>query len=432
MLTKKLYSQKAAEFMRRSEMHPDRVGLDASTQIYINEMEKGLKEKGMLPMVPTYLHGDFSVAKGKKALAVDVGGTNLRLALAEVDSLGRVRLSRVKKSLLPGLKAPVESEVFFDTLAENIAPYLKYTDMISFSFAHEVHHMPDMDGQVVELSKELTVYGIEGQPLGVSLKKALAKRGEKAPKIVVINDTVGVACSMALKRDEYDSFIGMVMGTGTNTCYIEQSANITKINDANTPSMFINMESAEFIPERGKYDLELDSETEYPESAPLEKMISGRYVGNLFWYTVRGAVREGLLSASFSNEFGKLKMTDTIALSEFLSDPDGSGIYSKMCQNDSDRAVLNTIAELLVERGAKLIALEVAGIAVKTGKGRDAKKPVCVVAEGTTYYTLKGLKRRVEKILYGWLKETKGVHVKVLKVDNAALKGIGVVGLSYM
>lgn len=416
--------------MKKNGMHPDSIDLDVSLEKYINEMEKGLQGKGMFPMVPTYMPGDFSAVKGRKALAVDVGGTNLRLALAYADSAGRIRLTKSKKVPLPGLEGPVESEEFFDVLAENIVPYLNFTDMISFSFAHEVRHTPDMDGNVIELSKELKVYGIEGAPLGVSLKKALAKRGEKGARVVVVNDTVGVACSMALKREEFDSFIGLVMGTGTNTCYIEKSENITKINDASDSSMFINMESAEFMPERGKFDRELDDGTEMPGAAPLEKMISGRYVGNLFWYTAKGGVSEGLFSKEFSEDFNKLEMTDTIAMSEFLAQPDGLSVYAKMCHEESDREVLYTIAELLIKRGAKLIALEVAGVAVKTGKGRD--KPICVVAEGTTYYTLKGLKKEVEKIVYGWLRETRGVHVKMVKTDNAALKGIGVIGLSLL
>jgi hexokinase len=303
--------------------------------------------------------------------------------------------------------------------------------MISFSFAHEIKHTPDMDGIVVWLSKELSVRGIVGEALGENLKKSLVRKGAEGAKVVVLNDTVGVACSMAHKRDEYDSFIGLVMGTGTNTSYIEKSENIKKISDAKSSAMFINVESAEFIPPRGPIDIELDAMTDVPGASPLEKMISGRYVGNLFWLTTKHAAEEGLLSPEFCGKFAKNGRADTIDLSAFLSGPYGDGVYAKMCGSEEDRAFLYTAAATLVARGARLIALEVAGAAMKSGKGRDAKRPICVVAEGTTYYTLKGLKEQVEGLLYGWLKE-KGVYVKLRRVENAALKGIGVIGLSYM
>lgn len=416
--------------MRNNGMHQDDIDIEASLDRYIAEMEKGLKQKSMLPMIPTYVRGDLKPAYGKKALAVDVGGTNLRLALVEIDRLGRIRVSKLKKAELPGLTGPVTSEYFFETLAGHIAPYMQYTRLISFSFAHEIRHTPGLDGEVTALSKELTVEGILGEFLGENLNKALKKQRKGEAKIIVLNDTAGVAGCMAHKGEVYDSLIGLVMGTGTNTCYIEQSNNIEKINDAADGSMFINVESAEFAPvERGAFDREFDATTELPGAAPLEKMISGRYVGNLFWLTVKHAA-EDLLSENFCKAFNKYEMLDTIAMSLFLSDP-YTGEYAQMCGDEADRAFIYTAAETLVKRGAKLIALEIAAAAIKSGKGKSKQKPICVIAEGTTYYTLKGLKHEVERLLKNWL-QPKGVYVSVKRIDNAALKGIGLIGLSYL
>ena len=415
--------------MKNNGMDPETIHLETLLDTFLEEMEKGLHGKAMLPMSPTYVPGDMRLGPRQNALAVDVGGTNLRFALTGIDELGAATISEIKQAELPGLREPVDSGMFFDTIADHILPYLKYTDMVSFSFAHEAVHMPDMDAKALPLSKELIVTGIEGQLIGESLKKALAKRGATGVKTVVINDSVGAACSMALQKESYDSFAGLIEGTGTNTCYIEQSKNITKITGFSTGSMFVNVESCEFLPPRGVFDLEFDRMTDAPGMSPLEKMISGRYIGGLFWLTVRRAAEHGLLSEHFRNAFGKLDMTGTIELSDFLANPEGPGLYAKMCNTASDRNTLYTIARMLISRGARLIALEVAGIAVKTGKGLNVAKPICVVAEGTTYYTLKGLREEVENLVYGWLKQSKGVHVKLCKVENAALKGIGIVGL---
>lgn len=417
--------------MKSYGMHEDDIDIEASLSGYLSEMEKGLAGKSMLPMIPTYIHDDIAPAHGEKALAVDVGGTNLRLALIGLDRLGRVRVSHMKKAALPGLDRPVGSEEFFDTLAQHIAPYMKHTGIVSFSFAHEIKHMPSLDGEVAALSKELTVKGIVGKMLGEELKKALAAKGCADARIIVLNDTAGVAGCMAHRSGDFDSFVGLVMGTGTNSCYIEESKNIKKISDAESPGMFINVESAEFDPvKRGTLDHELDKTMDAPGAAPLEKMISGRYIGNLFWMTAKRAAMDGLLSGGARDSIEAGAMMDTIAMSDFLKDPH-DGEYSDMCGGESDRAFLYTAAETLVRRGAKLIAIEIAGAAIKSGKGRSGAKPVCVIAEGTTYYTLKGLKSEIERLLKVWLLP-KGTHVRVMRIDNAALKGIGLIGLSYL
>lgn len=416
--------------MKSSGMHQDDVDLEKSLDKYLADMEKGLRKQSRLPMVPTYIHGDIKPSRGKRALAVDVGGTNLRLALVEVDALGRVRVYGLKKEELPGLKAPISSDLFFDSLASLIAPYYPQADILSFSFAHEIQHLKGLDGKVLTLSKELSVEGIVGRLIGETLGQSLENKGYAGKRIIVLNDTVGVAGCMAHRFDEYGSFIGLVMGTGTNTCYIERSGNIEKITDAGDDSMFVNVESAEFDPvRRGVFDRVLDEQTDAPGAAPLEKMISGRYVGNLFWLTIKQAADDGLLSRHLRKKL-QGPMLDTIAMSAFLSDPH-NGEYADMCRPPEDRAFLYTVAETLVLRGAKLIALEIAGAAIKTGKGQNRGKPVCVIAEGTTYYTLKGLKAEVERLIKTWL-EPKGVYVSVKKVDNAAIKGIGLIGLSYL
>ena len=427
-----LYSDIAIEFMKANGMHQDDIDLEKSLAVYLDEMKKGLCGEAMLPMAPTYVHGDINAVDGS-ALAIDIGGTNLRFAIVKVDENGEVRVSDIIKAPLPGKDESIDSESFFAMLANHMVPFLKSTDIISCSFAQEIKHFPDLDGRVVALSKEFCVKGLVGKLFGESLKEVLAKIGFAGKRIIVLNDTVGVAGCMAHKSDLYDSFIGLVMGTGTNTCYIEDSNNIRKINNSDTQNMFINVESAEFIPvNRGKFDRELDLMTEIPGDAPMEKMTSGRYVGNLFWLTLQYAVDEGYLSEQLKEKLFKRGMMDTIAMSDFLADPYGDGEYVMMCDTLADREFLYTVGQTLVKRGAKLIALEIAGAAIKTGRGTVKEKPVCVVAEGTTYYTLKGLKEEVEGLLGTWLQGEKGVYVNVNKVDNAAIKGIGIIGLSYL
>ena len=428
-----LPNDSAMKYMKRNFMHFDTIDLGIELPRYIKQMNEGLRGRGMLPMLPTYIHGKFSIAGGRTALAVDVGGTHLRIAMVSVDCNGDVVVEGLKKAELPGLKEKISYGWFFNALAGHIAPYAAHADIIGFSFSHRMQHLNNTEGMVLSLSKELCVKGIENKKLADNLKNALGKFGISDTKIVVLNDTVGVAASMAYKTSEYDSFVGLVLGTGTNTCYIEDSKNIRKISCADTPSMFINVESAEYVPKgTGVFDAQLNSMTDLPGAGQLEKMISGRYIGNLLWLALKQAAKESLLSQNFSMRIHNRGALDTIAMSDFLANPYGSGIYAKMCTDEADRSFLYTVAETLVKRGAKLIALEIAGAAMKTGKGRDKSKPICVIAEGTTYDNLPGLKQEVGRLLKTWFEKNEEVYVRVKQIDNAAIKGIGLIGISYL
>ena len=416
--------------MRRLNMHGNDIDTGACLDTYVEEMSAGLRGEGCLPMVPTYIPGNLSPGEGTPVLAVDVGGSNLRVALIRVEEGGAAAVERYEKYPLPGLAGPICAAEFFDTIAGYVLPYMAATQRVSFSFAHEINQESGHDGCVGALSKELQIDGISQCRLGESLKAALHRRGYGGVQTVVFNDTVGVAASMAHRGCEYDGFVGLVMGTGTNTCYIEAGANIQKIDPCGMDSMYINVESAEFCKmPLGRADKQLDAVTEMPGMGLLEKMISGRYIGELFWFVAKNAVDEGELSDGFAARFAKHVRLGTMDFSVFM---DGQpGAYRSMCACAADETFLLETGRLLVRRGARMIALEVAGAAVKSGRGKDPGRPVCVVAEGTTYYSLPGLQSEVEKQTRSLL-NSRGVYVRFCHVEQAAIQGIGIIGLSLM
>ena len=419
-------------FMKQIGMHENNIDLDAELIKYCRDMEDGLNGNGGLPMVPSFISGRLEPKQKSSVIAIDVGGTNLRIALFYLNKRGRLCMRRLGYFELPGRKCAVTAEQFFDTLAGYVEPYLTFSRKISFSFAHEITPLPDHDGYAGSLSKELVIKGLPNARLGEGLKKALTLRGLDDTDIIVFNDTIGVAAAMSNKSKSYDGFIGLVTGTGTNTCYPEQSRHITKLSHPYEGTMYINVESGEYAGmQRGKADYYLDKESGRPGSALLEKMISGGYIGQLFWQTISIAVEQGLVSGSLIKAFHAAKPPDTLDFSRFMGSKPTCDAYTRMCGCKSDRALLKAIGTSLIKRGAKLIALEIAGAAVRSGKGLNPDRPICIISEGTTYYSLPGLKQEVEKLIYGWLK-AKGTYVVLKKVDNAALKGIGLVGLSML
>jgi hexokinase len=84
----------------------------------------------------------------------------------------------------------------------------------------------------------------------------------------------------------------------------------------------------------------------------------------------------------------------------------------------------------MVERAAKLTAINLSSAAIKCGKGRSPSRPVCIVAEGTTFYHLRSLKHKVEFYLTQYLTKEKDIYYDIVNVENATLIGAAIAGLT--
>ena len=103
---------------------------DCNAEILINDfqidMERGLCGiASWMPMLPTYLCAGGVKPAGKKVLALDAGGTNLRAALVSFDEQGQITSGTARKSPMPGTQGNVSRELFFDRIAEAAAPILE-------------------------------------------------------------------------------------------------------------------------------------------------------------------------------------------------------------------------------------------------------------------------------------------------------------------
>ena len=420
----KLKIEKAQKFLYKNNLIYENIDFETEINRFIHQMELGLSSNDGLPMVPTYVSGRLIPKQGRKAIAVDVGGTNLKVALLEMNDF-KTRIIDIVKEPSMGKTVPVTFDVFINDLVRKIEPFLKYSKMISFSFSHEVKHRNDMDGQVSYLSKEILITDFKGRLLADSLKQGIKKHTGVDVNVVLINDTVGVAGSMLQHGDEFQNYFGVVMGTGANACYIEQSKNIKKIDDAKTETMFINVESGEYVPLIvSAIDQEFDSTTLMPNTAILEKMVSGEYLGKLYYFLIKKTCGEGLFSDGFIQNIEKQEPLDTKALS-VLYKSKSSGAYVDMCINNNDVQLLYFFAKCLIKRAAALISIQIIAISRKIYQQKNA--PICVIIEGSTFYGLKGFKNMVMK----YIEENKNdMDIKIFSVDDAALVGIGNIGLA--
>jgi len=83
-----------------------------------------------------------------------------------------------------------------------------------------------------------------------------------------------------------------------------------------------------------------------------------------------------------------------------------------------------------IERAAKLIAINIGSVIIKTDSGKDPLYPILITAEGTTFYGLKSLKERVICYLKKFLSNKKQRYYEIVKVENSTLIGAAIAGLT--
>ena len=197
------------------------IDMEDLVRIFTEDMISGLEGKReALRMIPTYIEAENDFLTDTPVLAIDAGGTNFRAAIVTISESGRITISDTVNYRMPGLDGEISSKEFFSTVADYIRPLAEKVDRIGFCFSYPTEILPDKDGRLIQFCKEVQAPEVHGQLIGKNLLETL---GTPDKKIVLLNDTVAtlLAGKSASVGRSYDSFIGFILGTGTNTCYIE-------------------------------------------------------------------------------------------------------------------------------------------------------------------------------------------------------------------
>jgi hexokinase len=442
----KKIKKKVRDFLRKNNMEPADINIDQLCQVFLDEMGKGLAgRKSSLAMLPTYIETEKEIPRNKPVIVMDAGGTNFRTATVYFADEGKAVVSDFKLFEMPGLKGKVGRKEFFGTMAGYIKHIADKSDSVGFCFSYPIEMYPSKDGRVLYFSKEIQAPQVEGQMIGENLNVAINESGLGGKKnIVLLNDTV--ATLLAGRADAsgrtFDSFIGFILGTGTNCSYVEQNKNITKAKDYPlhklnlAGSQIINIESGAFgKAPRGTIDRKFDKSLNNPGVNIFEKMISGAYLGPICLWTIQAAVKEKLFSNAMARKLLAITRLSSKEVSDFIYNPQKSDNPLSKAINDADEqdsTALYWLIDRMIERAAKLTAINLSSVEIKCGKGQNPTRPVCIVAEGTTFYHLTSLRQRVECYLKQHLVGKKGVFYEIINVENATLVGAAIAGLTNL
>lgn len=427
-------STRIDQFLNEHGMDLRRIDMEENCRVFLDEMQKGLAgTDSSLQMIPTYIETDKDVPSDKPVIVMDAGGTHFRVATVRFGQGKTAKIEDFQSYSMPGTENEVTKKQFFARMAHYIEKILDKSSNIGFCFSYPTEILPNKDGRLIRFSKEIKAKQVQGQLIGENLNLAINALGHRHKKhIVILNDTVAtlLAGKSVAADKNYSAYIGFILGTGTNCCYTERNENIIK-NKGLAPGkkQIINIESGAFAKApRGDIDIRFDNSTLDAGMSTFEKMISGAYLGPVCLETARIAAADGLFSHEAAEKLNAVKCIDTKDLSDFISDPSNDRHFS--LTNKDDITALGCIINKLIERAAKLTAINLSSVVLKSDAGKDRRYPVCIVAEGSTFYRLQTLKQKVEYYLKQYLENRKKRYYEIVNVQNATLIGAAIAGLT--
>lgn len=430
---------KIADFLRERGIVLESIDMNEYCNIFLEEMKEGLRGKqSSLQMIPTFIEVGREIPLNERAIVLDAGGTHVRVAIVYFNSNGYPVIKHFSKHPMPGLEHEVGKEEFFQTFIRYIAEIVDASRNVGFCFSYPAEMFPNKDGKLVRFVKEVKAREVEGELVGENFLLALESFGFRSDKhVVLLNDTVATLLAGKASRGKrlYESYVGFILGTGTNCCYIEQNRLITKRADLDpAKEQIINIESGGFSKGHvSDIDKAFDKMTIDPGRYTFEKMISGAYLGPLCFFAMKLAADNGVFSDEFREKLHAISDITTENINQFLLYPerDEHPIGAALKRGIKDNQILlYHLIDRLIERAAVLSAINISSAVLKSGKGKNPSLPVCITAEGSVYYGLHSMKKRVERFVQQYLVETMKRHVNFINVDNATLIGAAIAALT--
>jgi hexokinase len=247
-------------------------------------------------MIPTWCMAFPDGNETGKYLALDMGGTNLRVCeVTLTEEKGEFEIIQSKYRMPEELKTGTADELWgyvADCLQQFIDYHHENEELdhlpLGFTFSYPVTQDAIDHGTLQRWTKGFDIQGVEGEDVVPQFQKALEERNLPIKLVALVNDTTGTMIASAYT--DTDMKVGCIFGTGCNAAYMEECGSIPKLEnmklDPKLP-MAINCEWGAFDNEhqvlpRTPYDIIIDKESPRPGQQSFEKMIAGLYLGELF------------------------------------------------------------------------------------------------------------------------------------------------------
>ncbi|KAI1285942.1 Hexokinase type 2 [Halotydeus destructor] len=313
----------------------------------LNEFNVGLGRdshaNSTVKMFPTFVRDVPTAREEGKFLSLDLGGTNFRVLLINIKQ-GYFKMEHetfaTSQEIMLG-----SGEQLFDHIADCLASFMEKHNLkhlklpLGFTFSFPCQQVGLTEALLVNWTKGFKCSGVEGSDVVRLLREAIKRRKDiEIDVMAVLNDTTGCLMSCAWKNRQCR--IGVIVGTGTNACYMEHLERVQTVDETITPGirqrMIVNTEWGAFGDNgvldfmRTDFDKEVDTNSLNAGKQLFEKMISGMYMGELVRCILSHFHKSGLLFSGHENtRVHERHVIDTSFVSMVESDKKGEYTQTK-------------------------------------------------------------------------------------------------------
>ncbi|XP_027958508.1 hexokinase-3 isoform X3 [Eumetopias jubatus] len=365
-------------------------------------MVKGLRgEASSLRMLPTYVRATPDGTERGDFLALDLGGTNFRVLLVRVTAGGVKITSQVYS--IPEYVAQGSGQQLFDHIVDCIVDFQQKQGLsgqslpLGFTFSFPCRQLGLDQGILLNWTKGFNASDCEGQDVVCLLREAIGRRQAVELNVVaIVNDTVGTMMSCGYEDPRCE--VGLIVGTGTNACYMEELQNVAAV-PGDSGHMCINMEWGAFGDDgsldllRTCFDANVDQASINPGKQSFEKMISGMYLGEIVRHILLHLTSLGVL---FRGQPTQRLQTRDIFKTKFLSEIESDSLALRQVRailedlglslTSDDALMVLEVCQAVSQRAAQLCGAGVAAVVEKIRENRGLEElTVSVGVDGTLY-----------------------------------------------
>jgi len=386
--------------------------LDLNDEDYVKVMDAMTSDiiKGLTPMdheasnikcFPTYVRSVPDGTEEGDFLALDLGGTNFRVLL--INLKGQEVTMESKIFIIPQHIMLGSGTQLFDHIADCIFKFMSDHNLVErvlplgFTFSFPCRQEGLDKAILTTWTKGFKCSGVEGNDIVQLLHEAIERRGDmkNVKCLAVINDTVGSLMSCA--HSDRKCAIGLILGTGTNACYIENLSSVkTWEGDQEPPyEVLINTEWGAFGNDGNldfiltEFDRAIDRHSINPGKQIYEKMISGMYMGEIARLAIERLRKNNLL---FEGEGSYHLSTRGRFYTKYVSEIEGDDVdtftvtkqifeeLELVTHNEQDYRLVRHVCSLVSRRAAYLASAGIACLLNKMGR-----REVTIGIDGSLY-----------------------------------------------
>uniref|UniRef100_A0A3Q4MDZ9 Hexokinase-3 n=1 Tax=Neolamprologus brichardi TaxID=32507 RepID=A0A3Q4MDZ9_NEOBR len=415
------------------------------------EMKKGLSAESSaaaaVKMLPTHVRSTPDGSEKGQFLALDLGGSKFKVLQVKVREGMGVRKGGVEmeekiypmsKELLNG-RAPE----LFDHVSESLKDFLHVKNIsldkkhpLAFTFSFPCEQTRLDKGLLLSWSKNCRARGLQGKDVVQALREAIDRTGGMDIEVLaMVNDTV--ATMMTCGFDDQYCDVGLIIGTGTNACYMEELRHVDLV-EGDEGRMCVNTEWGGFGDDGAlndyitEFDQDVDATSINPGKQIFEKMVSGMYLGELVRLVVLkmaklGQLFDGLVPDALRTK-GKITTAHVAAMEEYKNGLKNTrDILVELGLNPSqdDCIAVQHVSTIVSFRSSNLVAAGLAAILTRIKHNRHLRAlRITVGVDGTVYKTHPQYPKRLHKVVRRLLPEC---QVRFVLSDSGSSKGAALV-----